>query len=144
MTDQITLTPGSKICFRCKENKSITSFYKVKANKSGYAGTCKKCKVLQASIYQKKNSKRTRNNHYKRTYGITLIQYEEMESLYMGVCGCCGNAPEGRYEHLAVDHCHETKEIRGLLCASCNKAIGALGDSVEGLKRALSYLEIYE
>lgn len=41
---------------------------------------------------------------------------------------------------MAVDHDHTTGRFRGLLCASCNGALGALGDSVEGLERALAYL----
>lgn len=41
---------------------------------------------------------------------------------------------------LAYDHCHKTGDIRGLLCSPCNRALGALGDSEEGLQRALTYL----
>ena len=41
---------------------------------------------------------------------------------------------------LCVDHDHTTGEIRGLLCANCNLGLGALGDNVRSLKRALAYL----
>lgn len=41
---------------------------------------------------------------------------------------------------LCVDHDHKTKNVRGLLCRSCNAAIGALGDSYEGLLNAANYL----
>jgi hypothetical protein len=40
-----------------------------------------------------------------------------------------------------VDHCHETKKVRGLLCSPCNRAIGQLGDTVQGVQRALTYLQ---
>lgn len=42
---------------------------------------------------------------------------------------------------LAVDHCHQTRKLRGLLCGSCNRGIGLLGDSVERMEAALSYLK---
>lgn len=54
-------------------------------------------------------------------------------------CECCGLPRNGKRLHL--DHCHETKIFRGWLCFKCNSAIGQLGDSVEGIAKALSYLE---
>jgi hypothetical protein len=38
------------------------------------------------------------------------------------------------------DHDHRTGKFRGWLCRMCNTAIGALGDDVDGLERALAYL----
>lgn len=42
---------------------------------------------------------------------------------------------------LVVDHCHNTNEVRGLLCVRCNAGLGQLGDTIEGLERALKYLK---
>jgi hypothetical protein len=42
---------------------------------------------------------------------------------------------------LAVDHSHETGAFRGLLCHSCNRAIGLLGDDPARLRAAAEYLE---
>jgi hypothetical protein len=50
------------------------------------------------------------------------------------------STPQGRGT-FHVDHCHETGKIRGLLCHSCNTGIGKLGDNLEGLQKAVSYLE---
>lgn len=55
------------------------------------------------------------------------------------LCECCGRLPGKRAMHL--DHCHITDEFRGWLCGRCNKGIGALGDTISGLKSALKYLE---
>jgi len=41
---------------------------------------------------------------------------------------------------LFPDHCHETKQHRGWLCRGCNTAIGQLGDTIEGVKKAIKYL----
>jgi hypothetical protein len=60
-------------------------------------------------------------------------------------CELCGIAPDrdgtGRFKVLALDHCHATGDFRGWLCNKCNAGIGALGDTIEGLKRAIAYLE---
>lgn len=54
-------------------------------------------------------------------------------------CECCGRKPNGK-GHLHYDHDHVNRKFRGWLCHSCNTAIGALGDTPEGLYRALAYL----
>jgi Recombination endonuclease VII len=53
-------------------------------------------------------------------------------------CECCFR-PATTTLHL--DHCHITNIFRGWLCASCNLGIGSLGDNIDGIKNALSYLE---
>ncbi len=62
-------------------------------------------------------------------------------------CEICGRPPEGRggnAQVLHLDHCHETGAFRGWLCTKCNLALGALGDNIEGLRKALAYLERFE
>lgn len=39
-----------------------------------------------------------------------------------------------------LDHDHKTGEFRGWLCNRCNLALGALGDDISALTRALRYL----
>ena len=51
------------------------------------------------------------------------------------VCDCCG-----KDKRLQLDHCHETGLFRGWLCKSCNVGIGSLGDNLEGLTKAITYL----
>ncbi len=53
-------------------------------------------------------------------------------------CECCNKPFAGRSAHL--DHCHATGAFRGWLCFACNTGIGKLGDTAEGLQRALTYL----
>ncbi len=55
-----------------------------------------------------------------------------------GVCGICGGRDRDR--DLAIDHDHETGEIRGLLCSRCNTALGSFRDNPEIITAALSYL----
>lgn len=64
-----------------------------------------------------------REAHLKRTYGINLLDYYTMLQKQNGGCAMCGrkNSSERR---LAIDHCHVTGKVRGLLCIGCNTALG--------------------
>jgi len=87
--------------------------------------------------------------HYglKRYYGIDLAKYQEMLLAQNGVCAICSK-PEtsvvnGKIKPLAVDHCHNSEKIRGLLCARCNQAIGLLNENTDILSSAIEYLHKY-
>ncbi len=81
----------------------------------------------------------------KKKYGITPEQYDELLALQRGVCAICGQ-PErsktrnGHVKALAVDHDHETGEVRGLLCDNCNRGLGHFKDDAERLAAAVAYL----
>lgn len=71
----------------------------------------------------------------KYKYGITQAQYDE---LYLAQSGCCAICK--RVKKLVVDHCHRSKQVRGLLCSTCNTGIGHLNDDPALLSLALEYL----
>lgn len=57
------------------------------------------------------------------------------------VCAICGSSKaNSRDRRLHVDHCHKTMKFRGLLCSSCNTALGQFKDNVELLRKAIKYL----
>lgn len=66
---------------------------------------------------------------------MTEADWLELLQRAGGGCQICG-----RTEELVVDHDHHTSDVRGILCRTCNAGIGLLGDDVELLKRAVSYL----
>jgi len=74
----------------------------------------------------------------RRTYGITLEEYNALLVKQNGHCALCPAIPNGRRLH--VDHDHKTHAIRGLLCRKCNSGLGSLGDNEAGLLRALAYV----
>lgn len=83
-----------------------------------------------------------RKYYLKTTYGITPEEYEELLEKQNHACALCNNERSGPMRiRLAIDHCHETGRIRGLLCQRCNWAIGQLGDNEEALKNALDYIK---
>lgn len=96
--------------------------------------------------YNKKNPDARRNVDFKRKFGITVDEYNDLLMKQEGVCGICKN-PETALDHrtkqirnMAVDHCHTTGKVRGLLCSKCNTALGSFKDNVEYLKAAITYL----
>ena len=79
-----------------------------------------------------------------RLYGIDRVEANELIKK-QGGCAICQKSTSfggnSSMQRAAVDHCHVTGKVRGILCTGCNTAIGKLGDSVEGVMRAVRYLE---
>lgn len=68
------------------------------------------------------------------------VDYDEMLERQGGVCAICGAPPTPKAQ-LCIDHCHDSGKIRGLLCFSCNFAIGLLKDDRSRLEKAIQYLK---
>lgn len=89
-------------------------------------------------------AKRAYNRAYnlKASFGITLDDYEALRIIQEGACAICkestAKAPRGG--NFAVDHCHRTGVIRGLLCFPCNAGVGNFRDDPEVIKKAITYL----
>lgn len=101
--------------------------------------------------YYKENQKtvayREKRSKAIRKYGVPVEQYEEVyNALHNGECEICHRKAEdvkcaGRWRGLVIDHNHETNTFRGILCDTCNRAIGLMHDDVDVLKNAITYLE---
>lgn len=72
-------------------------------------------------------------------YGMTVGDYNDLLKKQNGMCAIC-LLPPGK-QALRVDHDHDTNEVRGLLCGTCNSGIGHLRDDVNLLKAAIEYLQ---
>jgi hypothetical protein len=81
-----------------------------------------------------------RRSHLKRKFGLTLEQYDAMLAGQGGGCGICGKRPRPDIS-LHVDHDHSTGKIRGLLCFTCNNALGDFEDDATLLRSAIAYVE---
>jgi hypothetical protein len=75
----------------------------------------------------------------KTRYKISLDDYQNLLVGQNGLCAICKQPPNPG-KHLAVDHDHTTGKIRGLLCNSCNLALGMLKDNKDTIQSALDYL----
>lgn len=97
----------------------------------------------QNSAYYKKNRDRVdqyrRDWYLRKKFGIGLNEYNDLVELQSGLCAICRRPPNGQGK-LHVDHDHVTNVVRGLLCFSCNVAIGYLREDKETIKRMIDYL----
>lgn len=118
---------------------------------------CKSCgqEHIQVGREIQRNSKTRSCNNFKpynysglekrdgiirRQYGISLDEYNEMLENQRYKCAICGNEDEVEGRRLAIDHCHETNKIRGLLCGKCNRGLGLFYDNIDLLEKAKQYL----
>jgi hypothetical protein len=94
--------------------------------------------------YRKRRPRNIKDTVLKKHYGIDSDAWEGMYEEQGGVCAICKQSESEksqRYVNLAVDHCHTTKVVRGLLCNACNRALGFFKDDIERLRSATRYLE---
>jgi Autographiviridae endonuclease VII len=103
----------------------------------------------RSAEYQRKwrtdNIRRARSSELKSSYGITIDDYEKLLEIQNHACAICGGKEgsvqaNGKPFGLAVDHCHDTDKVRGLLCSHCNRGLGFFEDSIERLHSAIDYL----
>ncbi len=140
---------STKPCRNCGEVKPLDEFYNQAKSKDGKQYICKLCDAARNKAYREadpeRRSMQRHRSKLKLNYGITVEQYDEMLEAQGGVCACCGAPDPGRGDNrLFVDHCHDSDEIRGLLCHKCNTGIGMLGDNLDGLWQAMLYLVKHE
>lgn len=99
------------------------------------SGRCGDCAVKRQRDRREKNHA----GHLARKYGITAEDYNRMLAAQGCVCAICGKPEKGK--RLAVDHCHATGRVRGLLCMNCNRAIGHFQDDPDLMLRGAQYVQ---
>lgn len=162
-----------KNCPKCNKTKPLSEFHRRNKNgrqsrdrktgklldKRTHTSWCKRCRTehqridraqLQANGEQKKISKRLYPQVWEVEYGITVDQYERLVQVQNNLCAIC-ELPEltkhhqgGTLRRLSVDHDHATGKVRGLLCRTCNMAIGNFKENIEIMKKAIAYMEIHK
>lgn len=84
---------------------------------------------------------------YYKKYGLTYQEYIDLDKAQDGKCAICKQEeisvdPRiGKRKRLAVDHCHTTNKVRGLLCYRCNRGVGIFKDDATRLYNAYLYLK---
>lgn len=77
-----------------------------------------------------------------RKYGITEKYYKTLLEVQRFKCATCKTYRHGiSGKLLAIDHDHETGQVRGLLCSNCNLALGLVKDNTSTLQAMIIYLE---
>lgn len=90
--------------------------------------------------YALKYPEKVKNNQLKNKFGITVHEYNQLLEKQNNQCAICKRYQYEFSKLFAVDHCHQTGKIRGLLCHSCNTALGHFQDKLEILDSAVNYL----
>lgn len=124
-------TPG-RACARCGSARPLSEFTSGRPE-------CNPCRSARRKANYDPRAQRATN--LKASFGITITEYETLLRKQGGGCAICGGQEPIRGRSLAVDHCHASGAVRGVLCSPCNLAIGKLRDDVELLRSAIRYLE---
>ncbi len=104
------------------------------------------CSALcRRSAGQERRQKRGRRGDILRKFAMTAEQYDQMAAAQQETCAICRKAEsaQGSFvlsKKLAVDHDHQTGEIRGLLCQRCNIGIGMFLHDETLLRQAIVYI----
>lgn len=131
-------------CKGCKEQKDLSCFYFRKARNKPYS-LCKSCVNINRKRYKANNPKAysliSKRDRLKRVFKMSIESYNELFNKQQGCCAICKKHQSEFKKSLAVDHCHKTGAIRGLLCGKCNLGIGHLNDDIAIFENAIKYLK---
>lgn len=139
-----------KQCIRCTEDKILDDYPKDARMRDGRKNTCKECtKGNQTCDPEKKkeyhanwitkNPDARRNYNLVSNFGITSVEYDNLLLSQNNACAICGN-PCRSGRRLAVDHDHNTGEVRALLCMKCNKFVVG-NQTLDTARMVVAYLE---
>ena len=133
MSAKLGETPTRK-CIDCGcQSENLELFVSSNESKYGRRNLCWSCMVVRNEKNPRMKDWKTDHQTRKR-YGIDAVTYKQRMQT-SDKCEVCEATTE-----LCYDHDHGTMMFRGVLCRACNRSIGQLGDSVEGLEKALNYL----
>lgn len=141
----------AKRCSRCRLWKPAERFHRQCSKPDGLQSRCKDCLAELQREYRKKRPSAYWNNKdkkyaLKKRYGLSLTDFQALRDKQGGVCAICRKDPrtmgkDTKHQILHVDHDHMTKQVRGLLCNGCNRAIGLINDNIDTAKSLVAYLE---
>lgn len=130
---------GNFVCKICKIEKSLDNFGKhSNNNKYNISRVCKDC------------SRETNKFSKLLGYGISKDEFISKLEEQNYKCKICDSEIKymsrykDKYGSACVDHDHKTGKIRGLLCSSCNRALGLFKDSISITENAHKYLVQYK
>jgi len=145
MLDEKTGNGSFKYLTKCEcGTEKVIGYNQITSGRTKSCG-CLSFRTGSESPAYKHGRSRTREYdlelHMMKTYGLDLKDYEKMLKAQNYNCAICGSPPpNNRKTRLAIDHCHTSGKVRGLLCDRCNRSIGLLKDDVSVLESAIKYL----
>ncbi len=109
----------------------MTPHFTSPSNFNGYSGTADELQAMCNKCFP--------YYHIWRQYGLMPAEHDKLVREANGHCQLC-NCPFTENNGPKIDHCHDSKQVRGLICHSCNVLLGHAHDSVRVLEKAILYL----
>lgn len=94
----------------------------------------------RAAEWRKNNPEQVKENGLKYRHGMTTREYKNLFEYQKGCCAICGKHQISFKRKFVVDHNHSTLKNRGLLCYSCNTAVGRVEILPENIEKIINYL----
>ncbi len=126
------------------ENKYGWVHRLVEKDTDALRGVCSNCGPVDLLVRQRQGETIYRcaikrrdehQNHLRRgKHGLTKVEADILKENQ--VCEICGDSSS-----LVIDHCHESRKVRGVLCNSCNLGLGFFKDNAVSLESAIKYLK---
>lgn len=139
-------TGSVKFCPECMDTVHTRYFAENPLSPDGLTTYCAEHHIELLGVWRAENEgtyrSPKRKHELKKAYGITPDEYELLLDLQRFECAICGTREPGGKGMFAVDHNHDTGDVRGLLCNRCNSGIGMLLESVDLLQQAINYLRL--
>ena len=133
-----------KLCTKCKKEKLVSEFSKKnqKGRPERLQPICKECAKVVSKDWYKSNFDKAKNSRLKKTYGITLAEYNKILPTHCPICGKLLSLDDSLGSDTpVVDHCHTHGHVRGIICNECNRGLGYFKDNPTALRNAATYLE---
>ena len=115
---------NTQVCIKCKIDKDLDAYHADRRTGNRKRNVCIDCRQSQRKIIN-----------------LSTYEYAKLLVEQNNACAICGVSATDMKRELSVDHNHETKKIRGLLCHHCNIGLGNFRDSTTLLSVAIEYLE---
>lgn len=137
--------PAREVCSKCGNPRD-----------GAHKSYCRACERIRDKERQEPEHRRralkSRRRTLRRSYNMTLEEFDLLLASQGGGCAGCGAAnttlvipaersAKGARGGLHVDHDHSTGTVRGILCGSCNAALGRVRDDPATLRALAAYLE---
>lgn len=120
---------GLKICSSCKKEKPLAAFRNSNGTDKQYR--CRDCVSAAFLRYR---------------YKISVNDFWQLYAQQNGCCAICKSEfnlsaeSTWRPKTVAIDHCHASGTVRGILCSLCNTGLGSFKDDINFLSNAIQYL----
>jgi hypothetical protein len=142
-------TNPAKVCTRCETEQPISSFRSRGGSmKHLTKSQCNACLYEQHRDWIKRNLDRVASYREKDPWTLAKrckrrgISPEDLVIKYeLQDCKCAICKSDISLLDSAIDHNHKTMEFRGVLCKTCNRALGLFRDSTDILSNAVNYLK---